>query len=415
MNGPNRKLFSRPAEKFTIMKASVKLYLNDGSSKKRFPVKLIVTHQKKIRRKTFAHSRADDWDLNSQMPRPTHPDFENLYSRIAQINILASRMEFRELEDLEAAMDFFNQNPDSEDSQNDSFYDFADQQIRDMIAQGRHGNAKAYQFTVDQLKKFAPDLPFDHITRFFLENFKAVKKSEGLKNTSIRTYLYEIRAIYNKAVRLGVCEDRRPFVGLFMDLPVRKRRYKNQYLDREGIDKLKNISGVSRQQQVAVDLALLQFYMGGLDLVDLYHLKKDQIAGGRVYLMRKKLGAKGEEFDIKLLDTAKKLIDKYWNPNGPYVFPWSKDLTRYESFRSNYNTKLKRIQKNAGIQVLPTGGVLTSKVMRHTFATLGKFQHLDPDLIRELMGHERNEIDTIYKDRFPKNVRDQALHDICGD
>jgi len=58
--------------------------------------------------------------------------------------------------------------------------------------------------------------------------------------------------------------------------------------------------------------------------------------------------------------------------------------------------------------VLPKGGELTSKVIRHSFATIGKFLMIDVDVIRELMGHERGDMDTVYKDLYPEGVRDAA-------
>jgi len=395
------------------MKANVKLYRYDGKTGGQYPVKLVVTHRQKIKRQTIARAFLEDWDEEKQLPKNTHPHYESLFAEIARIRMKAGAPEFMRLDDLEAAQIFLLKKKDPFESPRGDFYAFADQQIALMKQLGREGNAVAYQFTVDQLRKFAPTLELGQINRYLLENFKQFKKAEGLKNTSVRTYLYEIRALYNKAVRLGLVEDQRPFAGIFADLPVRKRRYKTRYLDQAGLKTLMEIKGVSVAQQQAVDLALLQFYLGGVDLVDLYHLKKDQLRGGRVYLMRQKLGAKGYTFDLALLKPAVVLLEKYKAPTGPWWFPWSKDRTRYQTFRANFNAKLKRVQKNTGIEVLPTGGALTSKVIRHTFATLGKFHHLDPDLLRELMGHERNEIDTIYKDKYPEAERDEALKKIC--
>jgi site-specific recombinase XerD len=399
------------------MKGSVKIYTHDGKSGDQFPIKLVITHQQRIKRTTIARSHPDDWDPIQQLPIRTHPHFENLYSQISHIRIQLNHPEFLQMEDLDQAMAWVKdriRSPQPTRKPRGDFYSFADDQIQMMKKLGRDGNAVAYQFTVDQLKKFAPSLALDQITSHFLEGFKQYKKAQGLKNTSIRTYLYEIRAIYNKAARLGLVQDSRPFSGIFQDLPVRKRRYKNQYLDADGIRILKGINGVSQPQQLAVDLALLQFYLGGADLVDVYYLKKSQLVDDRVYLVRKKLGEKGYQFDLKLVDPARAIIEKYQDPDGIWLFPWSKDRTRYQTFRSNHNAKLKRIQVNAGIPIRPSGGTLTTKVIRHTFATLGKFHHLDADLIRELMGHERDEIDTIYKDKFPQDVRDAALEQIVN-
>ncbi len=391
------------------MKATIKLYTNDGSSKGLYPIKLIVTHQKRIKRKTIAYSSIDDWDSIHELPKVTHDDFEDLYGLIMEYRKKALSIKFKELETVASGMAFF----EGRKGIITNFYLFADQEIERMNKLGRNGNALAYKYAKDQLEKFAPELNFTDINRTLLENFKQHKKEEGLKNTSIRTYLYEIRAIYNKAVRLGNCEDSRPFTGLFFDLPVRVRRNKNEYLDREGIQKIINAKGLSKEQQMSVDLNLLQFYFCGTDLVDVYYLKKSQLVNGRAFFKRAKLGLRAYEFDMLVLPEAQEIIDKYRADDEVYIFPWRKDEVGYKTFRSNHNRKLERVRKKLKIELMPKGGKLTSKVVRHSFATLGKFAGVDPDIMRELMGHERNDIDTAYKDKFPSKIRDKAQHLIC--
>lgn len=392
------------------MNANVKIYKTDGSSNDFFPIKLIITHNRKRKRKIISYSRIEDWDEQNQVPRTSHDDFEDLYSRILEIRSLSRSLKFLQLENVDSGMEFF----DSKFEKKLDFYSFADQQIEIMRSLGRSGNADAYQCAIDQLVKFAPALEFEQITMHFLEQFKQLKRGEGLKNTSIRTYLYEIRAIYNKAVRLGVCQDQRPFAGLFLDLQVRKRRHKNEYLDAPGMKKLASINGVSREQQLAVDLSMLQFYFCGCDLIDVYYLKWEQIVKNRVYLQRAKLGAKAYDFDVLITPDAMRIIEKYATKTDEWVFPWRKGETAYKTFRSTHNAKLKRVQHNADIQLAPMGGSLTSKVIRHSFATLAKFAAVDADVIRELMGHERNDIDTIYKDKYPENTRNIAQIQIIG-
>jgi hypothetical protein len=67
------------------------------------------------------------------------------------------------------------------------------------------------------------------------------------------------------------------------------------------------------------------------------------------------------------------------------------------------------VQQDCGIEVMPTGGNLSVKVARHSFATIGKRLGIEEDILRELMGHERNDVDNYYKDRYPMKVRDEAL------
>lgn len=67
------------------MKASVKVYTTDSSKSGLYPVKLIVAHLKKIKRKTIANTLLQDWDLLKQLPKPSHPDFELLYGELMNI------------------------------------------------------------------------------------------------------------------------------------------------------------------------------------------------------------------------------------------------------------------------------------------------------------------------------------------
>ena len=123
--------------------------------------------------------------------------------------------------------------------------------------------------------------------------------------------------------------------------------------------------------------------------------------------MRGKLAGTGYEFDLKIVEKAQIIIDKY-KVKGKYVFPWRKDFEGYRSFRNNLRRSLDFVQEQEKIEVLPLGGFIRIKVARHTFATIGKQLFVETDLLRELMGHERNDVDTIYKDKYPEDVRDAA-------
>jgi integrase len=72
------------------------------------------------------------------------------------------------------------------------------------------------------------------------------------------------------------------------------------------------------------------------------------------------------------------------------------------------------MQTKNEIEILPDGGNLGIKVARHTFANLAKILNIETDVIRELMGHERDDVDNYYKDKYPEAIRDKALFDIIG-
>lgn len=388
------------------MKATVKIYQNDGAGKYGFPVKLIISHQRRTRRKIIAYTGLQDWDLSSQLPKLTHEDFEDLYPTILNIRKKSGSAAFRRIHNLDQAFEFF---ADNEGQQILNVYDYIDLRIAAMEDQNRIGNAKVYEETKVAFKLISPKLEFSEITPVFLEQFKDYQKAKQNKNTTIRKYIAELRAIYNSAVKAGKVENKQPFLGVFDNLPIRRRRARNYYLDESGI-KLLQQDFEYKSYQRAADLSLLQFYFCGCDLVDIYYLKKENLVKNRAFLSRRKLGEKQYDFDVLVPDVALAIINKYRceDVGNAYVFPWRKSWEAYKVFRDNHCRDLKKVQKKARIITEPKPANLTSKVMRHSFATLGKFARIEEDLLRELMGHERNDVDTIYKDKYPEAERDSA-------
>lgn len=388
----------------------MKLYKNDGETDLGYPIKLILSHNRKTRRRSIHNSFQEDWDFIHDLPRPSHDDFEDLYGLILDIRKKAVKLDFRNLENMDLAFDYLL---DDGIVKTNCFYKFADSRVDYMEKAGRKGNASAYRSAKIELKKIFPTMTFAELTPQRLQEFKEYKKADGKKNSSIKTYLIELRAMYNTAVKAKLIEDAKPFAGMFADIPVQKRRQRNRYLLEADLEKLKQANFPQESYQRAVDLSLLQFYLGGADFIDIYYLKKENIVGNRVFLSRLKLGDKAYEFDVLLPDAAMQIIDKY-KVAGEYVFPWRKDYKGYCTYINNQRRALAEVKKLLKITLAPKDDTLTTKVLRHTFATMGKHKHLEEDLLRELMGHERNDIDTVYKDKYPEAERDAAQLEIIG-
>lgn len=397
------------------MKAKVKLYKNDGKGDLGFPIKLIISHQRKTRRKTISYSQEEDWDPVQEIPKVTHDDFEDLYGRIMDLRKKSAKMEFREILDFEAAFEYLLEKKNRSKLTAD-FFVWGDRCVAQMVSEDRIGNAKSYQNSLDALQRYSPRLKFSELTPHFLDDFKSFCKGRGNENKTIKHYGIALRAIYNRAVKKKLVENTEPFKGFFEDIPTQDMRKKNRYLGLESIRKLE-AADLPEGQRRSVDLALLQFYLGGADLVDIYYLKKAQLTAKRVFLKRTKLGKKGYEFDVLLPKKGKVIIEKYRDPlQEDYLFPWRKDRLGYDTFSNNLRRDLEKVQKQLKIKLKPKDEKLTSKVMRHSFATLGKFHYFHEDLLRELMGHERRkDIDTTYKDIFPEKERDAAQLKIIGE
>lgn len=374
---------------------------------------LIIRSNGKHREKKLATINLNYFDRQKMLPLPGHADYEDLLFDLGALKSKMHSLQFSKFNDVGLAMNYLLSaiGVENKVSSDKTYISFFQDLIAQMEKKGKKGNAEIYTTVLTQFLKYKKNVEFAEIDASFFIKYRQylTDLDINLSVSTIKKYLSTHRAVYNKAVVLGVCEDAKPFVNLFKGLSVRARRHKNRYLDKEMLKKMRDFETTSVRDQRAIDLSLLQYYMCGADLVDVYYMKWNKISRGRYYFERRKLGEKGYEIDIKLFPEAMAIIEKYTeNKNGEYIFPWGKGWAQYKTFRDNHLKALKSVQKKLKLELWPVNDNLTTKVIRHTFATMAKFAHYDPDLIKELMGHERNEIDTVYKDLFPQEERDAA-------
>src|SRR5690606_38899482 len=250
------------------MKAQVRMYKNDGPGKHGYPIKLIISHHKKTKRKTLVTVLEKYWDPVREIPLPSYPDFETLYSRILEIRAKAIGIEFQEIDDVSLAMDFLLNS--GRKSKLIDFYSYIDQRASYMRSLGREGNAISYEDAKKALMAVAPSLKFSDLTPALISKMKAKKRVDGCKPATIKRYIADLRAVYKVAVEELQIEDKKPFKGALRDLHVRVRRQRNRYHDVEQLKKLKSAKLEQKSLQRSIDLTLLQFYLCGAEFIDVY-------------------------------------------------------------------------------------------------------------------------------------------------
>lgn len=401
------------------MKTSIFLDTRKSSERKNgYPLTCSITHKgKRIRFSMDLFYRLSDWDTKTDLPKDKyhalHVRKKRLELETLELDFLSGKIKLEEIKPILLG---------DVGANTESFYEFAEMLIKEQRDKNKQSNARVYQNAINQLQVFRERLSFGDIDYSLLNRFKDWQLRKGNSKNTISNYLRTYRSIYNEAVRRKLTDDLLPFKDVFSNITVKANRTKKKYITKDQIKVLESLSGLTVSQQRAVDLWLLLFYFGGQDLKDVYYLKREQIANDRVYFVRGKLDGNGYEFDLKISERAKKIITKY-STKGKYIFPWRKDFDGYRTFRDNFRRDLLRVVKNYNasadentlkLNVLPKGGNITIKVARHSFATIGKQLFIETDLLRELMGHERNDVDTIYKDKYPEAVRDEAHEKIIG-
>lgn len=354
---------------------------------------------------------AEDWDFETNLPKTD----QMLRVHIVKKSLFLEELSFAALQGKKISFEDIKNglvgSPQAVFS--NSFYSFYDIFCSELKESGKDGSLAAYKTAFDQLKKYRENLVFADIDYNLLNEFKKWRLRLGNSKNTVHTYLRKYRAVYNEAVRRQLLTDEKPFQGVFKGVIVKANRTKKKNISMADIQAMENAVDLTVADKRSLDLWLLLFYFGGQDLKDLYYLERTNIAKNRVYFERSKLDGDGYQFDLKIVKKAKIIIDRYAVP-GRYIFPWRKDYAGYKTFRDNFRRSILRVQKKLNIQVIPLGGNLGIKVARHTFANVGKQCFIDTDLLRELMGHERDDMDTIYKDKYPEKMRDDAHLKIIG-
>jgi len=403
------------------MKIEFKLLTARKETPEGFQLVVEIAHQNKRKQKTICFCKANHFVAANKMISEKHPDYDVLAPKMMELKLRARKLILEGSGDVEKTyLALF-----AADADLVLFLDFAKKLISDMremarklgksnelLAQNKQlGNVLVYENVVAQFGDFGRNVALQSLDYDTLMRFRNYQLGIGNSKSTIHLYLRTLRAIYNKGILVHKLDNTMPFAKVLDNLKQRSYDNKKKYLDKDLVIKVENLN-LQTAKQKYVDLFLLQFYFGGCDLVDLYYLRTKQIRRGRVIFERNKTNT-GIRIDLKIHPKAEKLLQQYQVP-GEWVFPWKKDKASYDTFRRTYQRALIYVQEHNEIEVLPDGGNLGVKVARHTFANIAKGLMIEPDVIRELMGHERDDVDNFYKDKYSETIRDNALFEIIS-
>jgi len=386
-----------------------------------YPLLVEIAHQNKRKTKTLGMCKEKHFIVDGKTISEKHPDYDILAPILMNIKIKARKIILNQCKDVNQAFDELF----AIDFSQIGYIDYAKklvEEMKDLAAKMKNsdakgsnkilGNVKVYENVIAQFENFARSVSLQNLNYETLISFKNYNLSIGNSKSTIHLYLRTLRAIYNKGILMHRLSDQKPFNRVFDGLKTKSYDSRKKYLDRESISKLEALNMLTAKQKY-VDLFLLQFYFGGCDLTDVYYLKERQVRKGRVVFERTKTST-GTRIDLKVHPLAQKIIDKYRVGGTEWLFPWEKERKSYETFRRSYQRALQTVQENEQIEVLPDGGNIAVKVARHSFGNRAKKLMIESDITRELMGHERDEVDNFYKDKYPEKVRDLALFEIIS-
>ena len=286
--------------------------------------------------------------------------------------------------------------------------EFGHDHIEHLQAQERFGNAQSFITAINRLTEFAGSkVLMNEIDYAFILNFERFLTERGISNNSIAAYMRAVRALLNKASKLGIADSNNYPFKHYM---IRTERTPSRS---ESVDTLRELYELNIEEGSekfhARNTFFLIFGLIGISFIDLISLKKSDLRNGRIHYKRKKTG---KLYSIKLHPMVISILSQYHMPESTHLLPqFRMENATPDQIRHLSNLGLKRTNrylKQIG-QELGLYATLTTYVARYSWANIAKTLGYSKDLIAESLGHNYgNQVTGIYLDNYGDERIDNA-------
>lgn len=281
--------------------------------------------------------------------------------------------------------------------------------IADELAKEKsHGNSLLYRNLAHLFDLYKPRTTLSEITAAWLIRFEHYQRAErGMKPGGIAANMRTMRAVCNRAIKAGIMRpDWYPFQSYslaHLNQPTPKRA-----IPIADVRSIREIQPDNEKECLARDLFIFSIYSRGMALVDIAHLKPENIDAGRIEYTRRKTHT---HYSIALNEITVAILEQYAVPGALYCFPVLSDFhvtdkqqqERIHRVMVEINQSLRAIAARLGI-----AGRISFYVARHTYASAMKERGVSTEVISEALGHSNLKTTEIYLKQFDRSVIDNA-------
>lgn len=259
---------------------------------------------------------------------------------------------------------------------------------------GKNGTADLYRASSNRFKRFhgGQQLCWNEITEEMVDNFEAALKEEDLKTNSINSYLSNLRAMYNAAVKEKLTDSSSP--NPFTHLTLKRELTDKRALPQDAIKEMAEMNLKNEpEQQKAVDFYIFSYLACGMPFVDFAHLTEENIHGNRIVYKRTKTGT---QISVGITPGMELIMKRYKHPESKRLFPVLPD--NMEVSHETYKKCLRQVNKylkEVGKQLKLTDK-LTFYVSRHSWATHAQEVDIPLSAISQALGHTSEQTTRIY-------------------
>lgn len=406
---------------------SIRLHKTESlkDSKGRYPVVLLITHNRIPRRKRTgiwckANQLSIDDDGNAR--------FQEIHGRKEKqdkINTLL-RQARRIIEDHFENVEFnykkfcklLDEKVDTKERKKVGVAEFCEQVSKEFLAKGQVRSSEDYRFLVNTILNISPnDLYWEDFNEEWLIK---LEQSFVARGTNGAGHFRRLKALFGKAVQQRLVDFRNnPFKNPYTNpygydtSKLKKHRISKanpnriKDLTKEQLLKLRDYEPISEKEAEYMDIWWFSFYCFGVNLTDLAYLQKKHIKGNRWYYTRSKSGV-GLKSGKPLLPEAIEIIERR-DTGDKYIFPILNN-----GYDDDILTASKRINDYAGYirkaatricKRLKMDGHFTFYSARHSAVTLAINSGADKHTASKLLDHSN--FSTI--DHYAGNVDDDKV------
>jgi len=394
------------------MAITYKLFLDERTPKNnnKFALKLRITYNRKHKVVPVnIELRKDEWNPVTQKVKASHPNSKLITVKINQTltDIQEKALKFETTDKVYAVEDLSGTGINSKKV---TFESFALQEIESLTRAGRIGNAITYRTATNRLIAFTGNngLRFEQIDFKLLDSFTNSMLAEDMTRNAIASYMREIRAIYNKAIKAELVDQK---YYPFTKYQIKTTKTISRALT---VDEMQKIIQLDIEPDTTMwhsrNYFLLSFCLIGTNFADLFKLTPASLQNDRVIFSRSKTK---KIYSIKLQPKAQEILNHYFNAenNPDFLLPV---LSKGDSPATVKKKTLQAIKTTneylyrIGLE-LKIKHEITTYYARYSWANICKGLGHSKDLIAESLGHSYgNAVTGIYLDDYGNEVIDAA-------
>lgn len=306
---------------------------------------------------------------------------------------------------------------------------FAESLARELDRRGQFRTARAYRTVTQGLINFnkGMDIPLHQINARLVKDFEIYLRFQGKLPNTISYYMRNLRSIYNKALFTKVFKggrDENPFLGVFTGVTKTMKRSLSltevkQFCDLDFVSFFNEGLPFNESHRYAERLYsayryfLFCLFARGMCFIDIAYLTKKNLRGGVIKYVRRKTG---RLMEVRVTPEMQTIIESFSLDvaRSPYLFPIIVPMIgrvetpktarlKYETALRNQNVRLKKLALLAGINK-----PISTHWARHTWATIGKHEHVPLQVLSECLGHSSERTTLIYLGLLENSILDEA-------